>query len=209
MFKIIESDRAIEKMILRQCGVEANSVFKKSHSKVFRNIKLAVGDILSTSPELRSLSGGDLAVDFGIPVGADVVSPIISAVVESIEVTFLPIRTSSAGAFRGGITISIQPVDFRNILSLIPIAAIITEKGDSLPWLAWLLLGGDAIIVADFGVEYGAGVGRSGGGHMVSEERPFKVDSRYSGTINDNFITRALNRHAQRLEKVIQYSLSV
>ena len=44
------------------------------------------------------------------------------------------------------------------------------------------------MIIANFGVEYGSH-GRTGGGHMVPNSVPFKVNSQYAGTIDNNFIT--------------------
>ena len=58
-------------------------------------------------------------------------------------------------------------------------------------------------IVANFGVEYGAGKGRSGGGYMAVDERPFKVSSQYAGTVDDNFITRAIDGVAPQIKGVI------
>ena len=78
-----------------------------------------------------------------------------------------------------------------------------TAKGVSLPWLRWLLTLGQQIIVANFGVDYQSGKGRTGGGYMTVDERPFKVSSQYAGTVDDNFITRAIDSVAPQIKGVI------
>ena len=95
-----------------------------------------------------------------------------------------------------------QPINYNNLFSL-SVAEQMTAKGASLPWLQWLLTLGQQIIVANFGVEYGAGKGRSGGGYMSVDYRPFKVNSQYAGTVDDNFITRAIDGVAPQIKGVI------
>ena len=62
-------------------------------------------------------------------------------------------------------------------------------------------------IVANFGVEYGAGKGRSGGGYMSVDYRPFKVNSQYAGTVDDNFITRAFEKKDRQIAAAINKGL--
>jgi hypothetical protein len=74
--------------------------------------------------------------------------------------------------------------------------------GGSLPWLEWLLTLGDTIIIGSFGVEYGPH-GRTGKAHMTKRARPFKVNSSFSGTIDNNFITRAVATVSQDIKNII------
>ena len=104
----------------------------------------------------------------------------------------------------GGVTIGIQPSSFVNLLGL---GITETENVGNIPWLQWLLTAGDSIIIADFGVDYGP-YGRSGMARMTVSRRPFKVDSAFSGTPENNFITKALTPRAGDIEKAIIRSLS-
>jgi hypothetical protein len=156
---------------------------------------------LMSSPEISSLSSGELRYDFGIRAGVDVVGPLVDAIIESITLEAQPVKVKGKG-FQGNVTIFVQPDDFSNLLSLSS-AVVVTEKGAHLPWLDWLLRAGDSIIIADFGVKYGAGLGRSGGGHMNEYLRPFKVKSSFSGTEDNNFISRAILRKQGELENII------
>ena len=102
--------------------------------------------------------------------------------------------------------INIQPSTYSNLLSL-PVAQQALEIEARIPWLEWLLTAGDSIIIAHYGVEYGAGLGRSGGAHMVGLKDapfgPYKVNSAFSGNLNDNFITRSIKRSEAQIKNAI------
>ena len=202
-FKLIDSVANIEKKMLRAIVDEANKGFLKSIVKAKEPIKVIVRSALEASPEISSLNGGTLRADFGIPIGKDVTTAIVTSVAESI--TFMTQKFSLKGRnISGGVTIGIQPTSFVNLLGL---GNTELEKGGSIPWLQRLLTSGDSIIIADFGIDYGP-KGRSGMGSMTVKQRPFKVDSSFSGTATDNFITRALAPKAAQIEKAIIRSLS-
>ena len=200
--KLIESTPQIQKKILVAIAKELNQGLKKSIKKIQHALKPVIRTAIETSPEVLSLRGGVLRFDFGLT--GDPGMDIANAVSNAVFVSSKPVK-ASAGSLTGGITINLQPSDYAELLSLSS-ASQPTEKGVILPWLDWLLNLGDAIIIADFGVEYGTH-GRTGGGHMVSEERPFKVDTLYSGTAENNFVTRALARIQKQISDVIISSI--
>jgi hypothetical protein len=88
-----------------------------------------------------------------------------------------------------GISVYIQPSSFQNILSL-GSGHVVYAKGD-LHWLDWLIRMGDTIIVADYDYNPNTGRGRSGLGNM-KKGGSFRVPPEFSGTLENNFITRAL-----------------
>lgn len=201
--KLTDSMADIEKRILRAIIDEANKGFLKSVVRALEPIKVIVRSALESSPEISSLNGGALRADFGIPTGKDATTAIVNSIAESV--TFTTEKFSARGnSISGGVTIGIQPTSFVNLLGL---GKTELEKGGSIPWLQWLLTAGDSIIIADFGVDYGP-KGRSGMGSMTVKRRPFKVNSSFSGTSTDNFITRALAPKAAQIEKAIIRSLS-
>tara|TARA_R110000824_G_scaffold2865_2_gene13036 strand:+ start:4645 stop:5277 length:633 start_codon:yes stop_codon:yes gene_type:complete len=201
--KLIESDRAIIAKIHTALAKELDGAFRKSSGKIKNRIKPIVANALFGSPEIVSLQGGVLRFDFGLT--GDPGPQIVGAVVESLQIKIERIRSSSKG-ISGGITLSIQPSDYSNLLTL-PVAMQALEIEGRVPWLEWLLFAGDSIIIAHYGVEYGAGLGRSGGAHMVSLKDapfgPYKVNSAYSGTIDNNFITRAISKVSSEIKNTI------
>ena len=148
------------------------------------------------SPEINSLSNGSLRLEFGLT--SDPTSAIVDAIVSTIKVKATKVNTK----LQGGFTLVMQPTNFSNLLSL-PVAEQPIESGGSIPWLYWLLTLGDAVIIADFGVEFGGGRGRTGGAIMTPVNSPYKVDSRFSGTQDDNFITRAVGRVSSQVREII------
>jgi hypothetical protein len=204
MLKLTQTNAQIEKEILRAIVSESNHIFKGALSGMVGPIRGVVRSAIASSPEIASLRAGTLRADFGIIAGIDVTSPIIDSVANSVNVYMKQFRASGA-SISGGISVNIQPDNFVNVLSL-SIGTTVTAKGETLPWLDWLLNLGDSVIIADFGVEYGS-FGRSGGARMTPKGRPFKVDSSFSGTATDNFITRAIESHKGEIASIIARSV--
>jgi hypothetical protein len=197
--KIVESNARLRSEINKALAKEGNKVLSNSARRIEAKVKNIVATALAASPELSSLSSGSLKFDFGL-VG-DPSPQIIDAIVNSVDVSITKIRATGR-KFSGGVTINIQPSSFSNLLSL-SVANQEIESGGSIPWLSWLLTEGDSIIIANFGVEYGAGTGRSGGATMDEKFAPFKVDAAFSGTVDNNFITRAIQPYLKQISQIV------
>ena len=63
-------------------------------------------------------------------------------------------------------------------------------------WLDWLLKRGDSIIVVNYQYNPQTGIGRSKLGNMV-DGGSFRIPPQFSGTIDDNFITRSFSGPTQ------------
>jgi len=197
-FKIVESDRQIEKLINQSLAKEVN----KSLSFLSRVIKSRIDPILTlallTSPEMSSVRGGVLKAEFGLTF--DPTNQIVKAIVDSINVEFTKVDEK----FNGGVKIVMQPDDFANLLGL-PVAEQPIEDGGSLPWLYWLLVVGDRIIISEYGVAFGNFQNsRTGLALMKRAEAPYKVNSAFSGTSDNNFITRSIGRVKSQIEREIE-----
>ena len=205
--KLIESEKEIRGKINKALAREFDNKLKKIKSSILSRLKPIIANALFSSPEIISLQSGVLRFDFGLT--ADPGPQIVGAVVNSLEL-IVERSTGNANGITGGFTIHLQPTDYANLLSL-PVAMQALEIEARIPWLEWLLTAGDTIIVGHFGIEYGAGLGRSGGAHMVPLSRaplgPYKVNSAFSGTINNNFITRALSGVSGQINKIIAGAL--
>lgn len=197
--KLLESNNAIVKKIHKALVKLFNRRFSRRSNTILSEIRPLVASALMSSDEIKSLSSGALRIDFGLT--SDPSGAIVNAIVDSLDIDIKK-ATGTAAGIKGGLLITMQPIDYNNLFSL-SVAEQITEKGVSLPWLQWLLTFGQQIIVANFGVEYGAGKGRSGGGYMSVYERPFKVSSQHAGTVDDNFITRAIDSVAPQIKSIL------
>ena len=200
--RLLESNKEIVAKINRGLAKEFDARMRKKSALILGRLKPIIANALFASPEINSLQGGALKFDFGL-IG-DPGPQIVSAVVNSVQLKTEQSR-GNANGITGGFSVYVQPSDYSNLLSISMAAQ------SNVPWLEWLLTAGDAIIIADFGVEYGAGLGRSGGAHMVPLSRsqlgPFKVNSAFSGTVNNNFITRALSKVSRQMAATIKGAL--
>ena len=196
--KILESDREISQRINKALAKELDRSMRKKSSTLKSKLQRIIYTSLLGSPEIASLSSGTLMADFGLT--SDPTGQIISSIMSSVQID-IKTPKSSASSIKGGLTVSIQPIDYSNLFSLGVSQQII--NGGSIPWLKWLLTLGDSIIIANFGVEYGP-FGRTGKARMMKNPRPFKVNSLFSGTPDNNFITRALANSSAEIKKAIK-----
>lgn len=187
-------------LINKALAKEGEALLKKASSRIRSQVVEVVRRAIATCPEIQELSGGSLKYDFGLT--EDPSSAIVNSVANSTRVSVSKI-TSRGGSFKGGVKIYVQPSTFSNLLSLSAGQQAI-ETGGSIPWLSWMLTAGDSIIIADFGVEYETGAGRSGGARMDETAKPFKVNPLYSGDETNNFITRALQPALKEISSIVR-----
>lgn len=189
--KLLDSNKQIEDKIKAAFSEEINNVIQKNINTLLEQSKNLAVNLISSQPELISLSSktiGSLKGQFGIRDGEDLSATfdIIKAVKESVSIKFVKYNKKLTG---GGLEINFQPSDFTNLLGL-QSGHVIYEGGD-LHWLSWLLTEGNRAIIIGYYYDPETGVGRSGLGTM-SEGGIFRVPPEFSGTRTNNFVTRAL-----------------
>jgi hypothetical protein len=196
--KLVETENQFRKKVNKAIADEANKNIPKKIPKVRNQIRPLVSTALLASPEILSLQSGILRAEFGLE--RDPSADIVEAIVKSLKVQYFPISSKN---LTGGIRVIMQPASFSNLLSLDVAQQPI--EGGSLPWLEWLLTLGDSIIIANFGVQFGAFQDtRSGQARMNSKFAPYKVNSAFSGTRDNNFITRAVERIEPDITRIIK-----
>ena len=185
-------------MVLDNLAAQGNKAFRRSAYSAIGVLRAPITAAIIRSPEITSLQGCTLAGELGLPPSLQRFAPkvIVDAVINSIGAVVVPVKRSGK-TLVGGLNITCQPADFRNLLGL-PISPIkyLSKKHKeqvSLDWLDWLLYRGDQIIVSNYRVVRG-GHGRSG----IAKMKPkggsmWRIDPSFSGTVDDNFITRALD----------------
>lgn len=201
--KIVDSNSKIEKSILAASETEIKAIFQKAKTKIHAKIINLVVDALSKSPEIISLQLGSLKYDFGLD--SDPTQEIIYAVANSTYVYFKNFRFNK-NTVTNVLSVYIQPSDFRNLLSS-EFAQVVTNNGQTLPWLSWLLTAGDGIIITQYHVDYGIYSTSRSGGAIMKPGGVFKVDSEFSGTIDNNFITRAIAGYESQITDIIRTSI--
>lgn len=198
--KLLDSVNSIEKKINQAIATHMNNKLSINSNSIINNIKLYIPIWLKKQPEMLSLvdnSPGSLRGAFGITKnGSNIIDSIISSVVDSLTFSFKKFDDN----LNGDLIINIQPTTFQNLLALSD-GSVIYQDG-TLHWLEWLLLRGDEIIVAGYQYNPTSGLGRSKLGNMI-DGASFRVPPQYSGTIDNNFVTRALNGKEQ-IDQIIK-----
>lgn len=195
--QITDSINVIEKNVNQAIANYINDILSRRRNVLLGQVKALIPDWIRSQPEIQSLLSTDsssLAGQFGI-VGSSlsIVDTIISSVVDSTSIKFVPY----SARLKGGLELQFQPANFSNLLSL-KVGHTIYQGGD-LHWLDWLLKRGDAIIITNYQYNPATGLGRSGLGNMISGGS-FRIPPQFSGTDDNNFITRAFNGTTQEQE---------
>jgi hypothetical protein len=192
-FDILETNAELEQLFIQEIAKELNRKIPGRMKSIGQRMRDATVSFIQSTSTYASLVGGTLAFELGIPKGnrKDRIDAVAHAVARNMEIEFIPITTGGK-QFRNGIRFRLLMRDLSEVLSLQE-AIIFTEKGQQLDWLRWLLTLGDSIIIDEYDVFYSPGRGRSGGAIMLpSNATAWRVPPQYSGTIGDNWLTRAL-----------------
>lgn len=192
--KLLDSVASIEKNINAAIAAYINDTIEKNQNNIINNIKNYIPIWIRSQPEMQSLLSNDpssLVGVFGITKSP---STIIDSIINSILGSILFKFTKFSNNLNGGFIINIQPTTFSNLLQLPD--GYTNYIGGSLHWMDWLLLRGDEIIIANYQYNPKTGLGRSNLGNMI-DGGFFRVPPQFSGTIENNFITRALTGQSQ------------
>lgn len=205
--KIQESTPDIENAILSCLMGEIKPLFIKAAPKIQQRARELLLNVLRDSPEVASIRNGRLRDEFGLDDGASRIDAIIRSLVDSVSVRYK--FDFSRRAIRASFVVEMVRRDFAYILEL-PEAWLITAKNQRLDWLEWLLLEGDKYIIRDYGVVFKPSRrSRTGNAIMVRQTGGmWRVPSEFSGTINDNFVTRAMEGMDKELSVIIQEELT-
>ena len=188
-----------EKFILSAMNKALSETLKKSLKPIENQFSELIYSAVYSCMEMEELRSGTLRHELGLSSGqsARASEEIARAVGGSV---FLEIQ-GSKDKRAGGLSVNIQRTNFANVLSISGSTVDYFSKRSkeivTLEWLDWLLTKGDTIIVGKFHFEPRAGRGRTGGGRM-EKGGSWRINSQFSGTVNDNFISRALNEKSVR-----------
>jgi hypothetical protein len=200
--KLLESNGQIADKIYQAAADLINKKIQKNHKRAVRGLQELIPVWIKSQPEIVSLlAEGDstsLNSQFGLVPGQGnaVLNEIINAVKASTAINIHKVNKS----LQGGLTIEIQPVDYNNIISLSE--GLIKYPIASLNFLDWLLLKGDTVIIVGHKYKIGT-TGRSGHGIMISGGS-WRVPPEFSGSVDNNFITRAFSGREKELTHLLQ-----
>jgi hypothetical protein len=208
-FELIHNNKRIQKDMYRALAHQMNDIFGTARATVEDAIATKIKQVFINTSVYDALINGPLDAHFGIPQGQALgkLDEIINTIATSILVEHKPIRSRS-NEFTGGYIVNIVKSNYEDIL-LLPGAHVVNSFGpegdELLPWLAWLLLAGNQILVYDYRIQFGNfKKSRSGDAIMVPDEAGgWSVPPAYSGTVRNNWLTRAMKDNAAFIENII------
>lgn len=208
---LVETTKQIAKKILIEFRNQLRKIFPISLPKLQLKIRELVRQAIQRQPEYISLLGGTLQGELGVPESGRRLSVIIDTYIDSIVVKLMPIQIR-ARTLSGRIVIQFDS-QFIELLSLSE-SAYLTDKGQTIPWLQWLLLEGDLTITEyTFNTSPRAVIdiySRTGLGLMFRRRGGrWSMPSEFAGTIGNNFITRAIAGIQPELDRLARNVLKV
>lgn len=192
--ELLESNSEIKKQILQAISKQLEQAFIKTKNIIPEKIKILVSQALKNEPEYQSLVGGNLRLEFGISDPSNV-DTVIEKLVNTIDVAYTQVKPLT-NTLTGSITITMMKSDDLGGVIYDDSAVVKDDKnGYSLPWLEWLLLRGNSVIVKGYSVQFGPNPNsRSGSAVMVSSDQSWRVPPQFVGDAKNNWTTRAIEK---------------
>jgi hypothetical protein len=211
--KLLETVSQIEKKIIKSIAKQMDKSIRLAIPAAISDLKAFIYETVGKSSEVQSLLGGDLRGNLGLTEAKaqEAVEDISSMISQAIAVEYKAVKQRGSG-FTGKLTIKIQPSHFQNILGITgSVTSYYSIKYGTLvelDWLDWLLMRGDDIIVSNFQFEPKS-AGRSGMG-VMKIGGSWRVPPEFSGTKDDNFVTRCITTPDAKKEisKILEKNIS-
>jgi hypothetical protein len=205
---LLESDAEITQLILKGLLSDVQKYMSKVSKKLEPEIKSIVKEGFMSSSEYRSLLSGALKYEFGISDSAGKVSQILQ-VWDSATVSVKPAKIRGSQIY-ANLQISMINSSYNDVLAL-QAASVQTKKGQSLPWLEWLLLLGDKTIIKDYEIFVGSNPRSRTGGAVMKKVvgGKWKVPSEFSGSSKNNWVTRVLDSVSTKIDNALKKAVKL
>lgn len=202
--KLLESDSTIRKMILQALEEDVSKTINRAIPEIKIKIQNLLSNSIKTSNEYQSLINGRLRFEFGLPDSGNMVDKIIDTWLNNVNINMKSISINNNG-LSGGFSLGMVAADFQDVLSLPEAQMTDTDRGYSLPWLQWLLLDGNKVLVKDYTVVFGPNpYSRTGYAIMKNESSSsWRVPAESAGTISNNWITRVIDSLSDDVSNII------
>jgi hypothetical protein len=206
--KLLDSNAVIGTKILSAIISQLQPAFTKTQQSLQQVLPKIVKEALILEPEYASLLSGQLRSELGIPDADSKIDQIFNAWSNNVVVQSRAITMKGSG-LSGGFSINVIKSDFSDVLSLPASVVVDSVSGSIIPWLQWLLLEGNQILIRDYKLKMGSNPrSRTGNAIMVSSTKDnWRVPPQFAGTINNNWVTRAIDRLDDNILSYIEKEL--
>jgi len=205
--KLVETPSQIATLIMNEIKAVLNGILSSSAKSIEVEIRTLFMDAITGSDTWQSLKDGKLRAEFGLPDDVDTrLSNILDIWLDSIIVDYKPVTGTTT--LHGGISLYMLQSDWNDVISS-ESAIILTKVGQILPWLEWLLIYGDKIIIRDYEIVMKqTNKSRSGMALMVKRASGrWRMPPEYAGSTNSNFVTKLLDGISDNIQTIIETEL--
>ncbi len=202
--ELVDSIPQITKVLMDEWVRLLNAAARQAKPKIENRVKALILTLLPNTATYKSLLNGSLQAHFGLrseEVGGKL-DEIAILLANTVKVTTTPFKYNRT--ITGGLEISALYEEL-SYLTKSDAGTVITKKGQPLPWLDWLLVQGDRIIITDYVIHFtSSSESRSGQAFMVESSSGFwRVPPEFAGTVRDNWITRMLDEDAGLIQDAL------
>ena len=202
--KILESNDYIEGQILKALIDDCRDYMDKAIQTIKNELPQILYFSIVNRAEYSSLVSGKLRLEFGVPDAGPKIASIIHIWISNIFYSYKSPAVVGR-KIKGSFSAELIRSDFSDVLGMSEARVIDLAGGYELPWLQWLLTAGSNTIIPAYNVVLGPNPrSRTGGAVMRVSSQGWRVPSEHAGTINDNWITRAIEEASQPIEQLLQ-----
>lgn len=207
--KILESDSEINKAILGALLPEVINYMNNGVATIKRELPNIIKTAIENTPEYSSILSGKLKYEFGIPDSSIKLNNLIDIWIENIRYPYMK-PTIMGNKIKSTFEVNAIRVDFAEVLYSNDALVIDNIRGYNLPWLEWLLLEGNKTIISKQEVVIGPNnFSRTGNAIMRDSNKSWKVPSEFSGTVTNNWITRAIDGVEGNIQSLLDRAFSL
>lgn len=205
---LIEDNNTICKNILTNLLPEIKDYMVSKINTIKSQLPPIIHQSIASTPEYSSLINGILKYEFGIPDSSTKLVGLLDIWSNNINLNYKPPKISN-NQIKSSFSINMIRVDFSDVLYSDYAIVYDNLRGYSLPWLEWLLLEGNRTIIPKQEVVIGPNkFSRTGNAVMRQSSKSWKVPSQYTGTMRDNWITRAIDSAQDNINSLLEKAFS-
>lgn len=197
------SSDKLSTLLVKEMSGEIRKKLKSNQKQITSFVRSIVRQNLMNSPEAQSIidDNGRLRIELGLKNGASDIVNIVDQIVSKTNIEF-----DESGTPSKEIQINIKIYLEGEYVDLYSksYSSYATKNGVKIEWLNWLLEAGNSDVIFGYKIKYGIDIGRTGEAIMMpSKTANWRVPPEFSGTAENNFITRSFEGVDQELLKFI------
>lgn len=207
---ILENNQQIQDAMLKALLPQVINFMNKVVDTIKTELPTIVRNAITNSPEYNSILGGNLKYQFGIADSSSKLNGLINIWTNNINIEYIKPSISS-GQIKSKLSAQMIKADYSDVLGTEYSNMTDTQRGYSLPWLQWLLLEGNQVIIPESVIVLGPNSNsRTGYAVMRPSKTGFwRVPPEFAGTSQDNWLTRAINDATPQINNLLNKALNV